>query len=166
MVVIMPPPGAQPSPPWVSILSEQGQWVGFPRLQFATSRPRAEGRGFCGGKGPSTVHLGLAFLASPSGLHLPSRLSGPERGRGRVTGAERRGWKNQDSFICSLEPVSASPEINWLHRRVDNRKNCPTSQATHSGCLWLFPPGFGGQGRMTGRVGGGATHSGPNDVIL
>ena len=78
-----------------------------------------------------------------------------------MTGAERRGWKNQDSFICSLEPVSASPEINWLHRRVDNRKNCPTSQATHSGCLWLFPPGFGGQGRMTGRVGGVPPTLGP-----
>ena len=52
-----------------------------------------------------------------------------------MTGAERRGWKNQDSFICSREPVSASPEIKWLHRRVDNRKNCPTSQATHSGSL-------------------------------
>lgn len=81
-----------------------------------------------------------------------------------MTGAERRGWKNQDSFICSREPVSASPEIKWLHRRVDNRKNCPTSQATHSGSLWLFSSQFWwecGQGRMTGGVGGVPPTLGP-----
>lgn len=40
--------------------------------------------------------------------------------------------------------VSASPEIKWLYRRVDNRKNFQTSQAIPAESLSLFPLGLVG----------------------
>lgn len=85
-----------------------------------------------------------------------------------MMGAERRGLEEPRTFICSREPVSASPRGKWLPQEGRQQKELPLTGRPLTQESVAFSSQFWwecGQGRMTGGV-GGATHSGPNDIIL